>query len=272
MSLLTRMNTIKAWLRNELIPTEFIVERLYSSLELSPMNKCIDSDVYIVGYPKSGNTWFQNLAAGAVFGLSPEFAPDALIQDLVPDVHARSFYRRYQTPMFFKSHHLPRPEYRRVVYLLRDGRDVMVSFVHHLRALHGDNVDFLDMVKNNTYMDFGPWQAHVEQWLSNPYHADLIVIKYEELHADPLDALRRFCIHAQLDRSDELLTRAITGSSFNNMRDREIQYGWALSHWPKDKFFVRRGKIGSYIDEMPAPVLEAFLREAGSTLSRYGYE
>ncbi len=74
-------------------------------------------------------------------------APDSVIQDLVPDVHSQPWYRRYSTPMFFKTHDLTRPEYRPVVYLVRDGRSVMVSYFHHLRALNERGVDFLRTVQ-----------------------------------------------------------------------------------------------------------------------------
>ena len=100
-----------------------------------PATKFSEEDVFIVGYPKSGNTWFQDLAAGVVFGALPAFAPPVLVQDLVPDVHAVQHYKRYATPMFFKSHALPTPDYKRVVYLLRDGRDAMVSYYHQLVVL-----------------------------------------------------------------------------------------------------------------------------------------
>src|SRR5207244_4155349 len=67
--------------------------------------------VFLVAYPKSGITWLQAMVAGAIYGLDPQRAPDSLVQDLVPDVHYKRFYKRYRTSMFFKTHHLPRPEY-----------------------------------------------------------------------------------------------------------------------------------------------------------------
>src|SRR5687767_15231360 len=109
---------------------------------LQPIRETSAADVFICGYPRSGNTWFQNLLAGVVHGVDPEFAHDSLIQDLVPDVHYKRFYKRYGPHAYFKSHALPEPSYRRVVYLLRDGRDVMVSYHHFLTALQGP-IDFL---------------------------------------------------------------------------------------------------------------------------------
>src|SRR5579862_3808690 len=104
---------------------------------LRPIGETEPSDIFVCGFPRSGHTWFQNLLAGVVFGANPEFAHDSLIQDLVPDVHYKRFYKRYGPNAYFKSHALPRKEYRRVVYLLRDGRDAMVSYYHFMIALRG---------------------------------------------------------------------------------------------------------------------------------------
>ena len=45
----------------------------------------------------------------------------------------------------------------------------------------------------------------------------------------------------------------------------------ANPRWPKDTPFFRRGEVGSWRDEMPAEVLEAFLEQAGPTLRELGY-
>jgi hypothetical protein len=86
-----------------------------------PITQFLPEDIFIVSYPKSGNTWFQNLACGVVYGVDPRLAPSTLVHDLVPDLGYQKYYRRYANPMFFKSHSLPRADFRRVVYLLRDG-------------------------------------------------------------------------------------------------------------------------------------------------------
>ena len=158
-----------------------------------PATKFSEEDVFIVGYPKSGNTWFQDLAAGVVFGALPAFAPPVLVQDLVPDVHAVQHYKRYATPMFFKSHALPTPDYKRVVYLLRDGRDAMVSYYHQLVVLDKGRVDFLEMVQSGKSLFPCKWHKHVEAWLDNPFEAQMIVIKYEELKKNTACEMQRFC-------------------------------------------------------------------------------
>jgi hypothetical protein len=198
-------------------------------------------------------------------------APPALVQELVPDVHARPYYQRYGTPTFFKSHHLPRPEYRRVVYLLRDGRDVMVSYFHHLVALKGEGIDFSALVQSGQDLFPCKWHKHVEAWLANPYQAQMLVIKYEDLKAQTAHELQRFCQFANLERSAAFLREVAEGSAFEKMRDKEIKAGVGDPQWPKDKLFRRRGAVGSYKDEMSPEVLSAFLTESSRALHQCGY-
>ena len=239
----------------------------------TPITEFLAEDIFIVGYPKSGNTWFQNLIGAAVYGADPRFAPSALVHDLVPDVCYNKYYRRYATPMFFKSHILPRPEYRRVVYLLRDGRDVMVSYRHYRQAIDGVEYDFLNFVTPETALFPCHWPEHVESWIQNPYHAQMLVIRYEDLLRDPVRELRRFCQFSGISRQRSHLTAIAEAASFHNLRDREARLGFGrVDHsFPLGTSFFRRGIAGSYKDEMPPDVLARFLNHAGETLRRHGY-
>jgi hypothetical protein len=226
------------------------------------------NDIFIVGYPKSGNTWMQYLLAGLVFGTNSRIVPDSLVQDLVPDVHYNRFYTRHLTPTFFKTHDLPRPEYRKVIYLVRDGRDVMVSYFHHLTALEGPQ-DYMKLVIGDGLFPCR-WHEHVEAWLANPHGVEIITISYENLRRKTVSGLQRICDFAGLKRERSLLKYVARNSTFERMREHERKMGW-VNAWPKDKPFIRRGKVGSYKDEMPAEVLAAFQGLSMTTLKRLGY-
>jgi hypothetical protein len=234
-----------------------------------PITDTLEHDIFIVGYPRSGHTWFQNLVAGIVFGIDPEFAHDSLIQERVPDVHYKRTYKRYGATAYFKSHELPRKEYRRVVYLLRDGRDVMVSYWHFLKALRGD-VDFLMLVQGEGLTPCR-WHEHVDQWLANPHGAEQLVVRYEDLQAQPLRELGRFCSFAKLERTPAQMEHVAEKAAFAKAKHKERTQGWDNAAWPKEHAFIRRGEVGSWRDEMPADVLAAFLSTSGGTLKRLGY-
>ncbi len=250
---------------------EKVDQCIRSEIGLAQMGEFHSDDIFVVGYPKSGNTWFQNLVSGVIYGADPEYAPDTLVQELVPDVHYKRYYKRFRTPMFFKSHHLPSPEYKHVIYLLRDGRDVMVSYFHHLTVLKGEKIDFLKLVQDGDGLFPCKWHEHVEAWLSNPYNARMIIIKYEDLKKNPIVELQRFCAFVGKERDNPFLELTAKKASFEKMRQKEVSDGWDNPKWPKDNFFIRRGQVGSYRDEMPLDVLEAFNHDADDTLHKCGY-
>lgn len=229
-------------------------------------------DIFIAGYPKSGNTWFQELVAGIVYGVMPEFSVPSMVQDSVPDVHFSGFYRRYSTPMYFKTHHLPRPEYKRAVYLLRDGRDAMVSFFHYSNAVEKGRQTFVQMVQDGPYLAPCKWHEHVKAWQTNPFGASLITIKYEDLRRDATAELMRFCEFAGIERDRSFVQSIAEATAFDKMQSKEArQKLYTTNSWPKDKLFRRRGQVASYKDEMPPEALAAFMAESGETLRACGY-
>jgi hypothetical protein len=250
----------------------YVDEKIRSATGLVPNTQFAADDVFLVGYMKSGNNWLRTLVAGVIYGVDPEYVPDLLVRELVPNYGpAKPYYRRYSTPMFFKTHDFPRPEYQRVIYLLRDGRDVMVSYLHHVRAVQNREVDFLRLIQGDEVRLPGRWHAHVEAWLSNPHQAQQIVMRYEDLKNDPVNELRRLCAFVGVERDAAFLELVAQKASFEKMRQKEARYGIGNPNWPRDQFFARRGQVGSYKDEMSPNVLEAFLREAGGTLRKLGY-
>lgn len=261
---------------HEVIPEESAPEPVPEGF--TSITEFLAEDIFIVGYPKSGNTWFQNLVAGVVYGLDPIWSPSALLQDLLPylsyyEHSPRQIYRRYATPTFFLSHDLPRAEFRRVVYLLRDGRDVMVSYRHYREAIDRVEYDFLKFVSPENELYPCHWSRHVDAWIRNPYGAQLLLIKYEDLLREPVRQLQRFCEFAGISREIDHLTAIAEAASFGSLRDKEarIGFGWPDHIFPADRFFFRRGVAGSHNDEMPPEVLQRFLEQAGETLRRRGY-
>lgn len=255
------------------IDAEFYAQ-LRALTGLLPNNEILAEDVIIAAYMKSGSTWFRNLIAGVIYGIDPEFAPFKLVWDLVPNYGPkRPFYKRYSTPMYFKSHDLPQPQFKRVVYLIRDGRDVMVSYFHHFKTMEGGkDADFLKVVKGKKGLPAAcKWHRHVETWLSNPYDAQMLIIKYEDLKTNPVNELQRFCAFVGEKRDEAFLKLIAEKAAFEKMRQKEAANGMGLLAWPKEKAFVRRGEIGSYKDEMPPEILDIFLLDAEATLRKLGY-
>ncbi len=160
----------------------------------------------------------------------PEYAPPALAHyDLIPDTHALGFYKRYATPTYFKSHHLPRPEYHRVIYLLRDGRDAMVSYFAYLQALD-QTINPVALLQPGGGLFPCLWHEHVEAWQANPFGAAMITIRYEDLKKDTVAELRRFCAFVQIQRDDAFLDMIARSAAFDKMQEKERAVGVGATH------------------------------------------
>lgn len=250
------------------------LERIKSVQDLQDINDVHQDDVFIVGYPKSGNTWMQSMIAALNYGIDSHFLPDSLAQDLVPDVHYKKFYRRYGNISFFKSHSLPNKDYRKVIYLVRDGRDAMISY-YHFKNRFEDGVSLKDMIEFDKGLFPCSWRTHVKKWRENPYGADILYVKYEDLLSDTRKEIDRILDFIGLDREEEFIDRVIEGNSFANMKIKAKKFkGLGQKNWVGDKGvnFFRSGEKGGYKKEFPQDLLLMFNEKSKEELTYFNYK
>src|ERR1035438_7495975 len=87
-------------------------------------------DTFLVSYPKSGNTWVRFLLANLIH--PNETVGFANINRLLPapGVLSKRFLKKLPRPRIMKSHEPFDVRFRKVIYLVRDPRDVAVSEYH----------------------------------------------------------------------------------------------------------------------------------------------
>lgn len=244
-------------------------ERTLARYRLNVMRTVESKDVVIAAFPKSGNTWMQAIIAGLKYGVDASQAPDSLIQDLVPDLHQNRAARRYDEFVCFKSHHLPRKDFRRVIHLVRDGRDALVSYLHYRRAL-GFAGSIEELMKENNPI-YGNWAIHLRAWGENPYNAEKLLIRYEDLLMDGIVQLQLIADFLNLTVDRERIEDVVRWTTASKLQERERRLGWDSPNWPQEVAFVRRAISGSYRDEMPQEAKMAFESKYGNELRGLGY-
>src|SRR5277367_2757614 len=129
----------------------------------------LPDDIFLVSYPKSGNTWTRFLIANLVH---PEKNPDfSNINDLLPDVEGMSKrdLARVARPRVLKSHQYFDPRYPKIIYVVRDPRDVAVSqyHFHRKRRLVEDKYPierFVTSFMSGETSIYGSWAENVGSW------------------------------------------------------------------------------------------------------------
>ena len=86
-------------------------------------------DVFIVSYLKSGNTWTRFLIGNLAH---PEGVDFSNINRIVPDPVdlSKRYLKKMPRPRILKSHQPFDPRYKKVICIVRDPRDVVLSEYH----------------------------------------------------------------------------------------------------------------------------------------------
>jgi Sulfotransferase domain len=92
-------------------------------------------DIFVVSFFKSGNTWTRFLLANLLNPGRPVSFES--IERTFPDIYQFQYqdYAKLPSPRVIKSHEWFDPRYRRIVYIVRDPRDVAILLYHFLRKI-----------------------------------------------------------------------------------------------------------------------------------------
>ena len=160
------------------------------------------------------------------------------------------------TPYSLKTHLLKSDGELPAVYLLRDPREVFVSYAHFAPAygLEISSERFRANVRERILESGGPygsWSENAEAWLVRPRTC---VVRFEDLVLQPLAVLERIIEALQLPRRID---------STRVPRFCELQ-----AEYPH---VYRRGQVGGWRDEFPADLLPLVWERHGRVMRRFGF-
>ena len=238
----------------------------------------------LVSYPRSGNTWARFVLANLLDDEPTDFLT---VEQRVPSIYVASSRALAQcpTPRVIKSHQTVDLTYSRVIYLVRDPRDVAASYHRYLQKvgdvdqrtpLRSFVRDFLD--EQRQWQAFGTWRAHVTGWLEQS-NASMIVVRYEDLIGDPLQEVARLAEFCEIDCTEATITKAVRDASPDRMRQLEAEQPvavWSrvtdrIDYTRSDLSFVGTAVAGRASQTMDRETLATFDPVVGDVLERLGY-
>jgi Sulfotransferase domain len=239
-------------------------------------------DILLASYPKSGNTWTRFLIANLVFP-DQEVGFGNLHQFVLdPDVSTKRDFDRAPQPRIVKTHGSFDPRYRRVIYVVRDPRDVALSQYHYLRKLRRIDDDFpmpefIEKFLTGELKRFpGSWGENAGSWLATrAHHPGFLLLRYEDLLSDTPRELARVAAFAGLPATQETLARAVNRSSADKMRENEKKQGersTLIKGSRSDISFVRSAKSGGWRSGLPEPLVARIEATWGDIMTCLGYE
>ena len=225
--------------------------------------------LYIVNeYPKSGGTWVSQM-----------------LSDYLGIPFPRNQFPKFQSSIMH-GHYLYIPTLKNVYIVMRDGRDVMVSFYYQSLFKHerfNDRLveitrrdlnfnDYSDIKKNmpkfieykfsNKKHPRFTWSDFVNSWIDK----DAPIITYENLLTDTINVLGQ-AIHkvCNVQPDEDRLREVSEKYSFKNQAGRNPGDENKLS-------FLRKGIAGDWKNYFSKEANQVFNKFAGKELIKLGYE
>jgi len=211
-----------------------------------------NDDIYLVSYPRSGNTWISFLIINVIIlyldlNIEVNFFN---IHTFIPDIHvSRYIPERLQFPPFrriIKSHSPYNPFYKTIFLLVRDPGDVMVSYYYFMKNLGQYQNDISFFIRENKF-GINAWINHSRSWLEKVEPSQGIsIFYYEKFRGDPMRELKRLFLLMGFNINENILNKAIELSDFDYMKKLVEKTGRSYSIRKYKKFnFVRKGRVGS---------------------------
>ena len=261
----------------------------------------------VIGYPKCGNTWLRVLVGGAlknIFGIKGDevFGNFFVSWSAAPNIFW-SHGTKHRMDFVGPNNRDPNIKFKtKTVLLVRDPRDILVSFYYHELFRNGiESVEFdawrqilgngcgditcLDEITISKYVR-SPLRGidYIIHFMNYWYdHRDcfnaLKIVKYEDLHANTHVALEDILRFFNVPLDKKSISKAVEEASFDNMRKLELddRSDFELPR-PQDlndkrTFHVRKGKVSGYLDELEDPDIEYINDRIERNLySVFGYE
>ena len=268
---------------------------------------------WLASFPKSGNTWLRALVdrilhperpfdlnglgrtVPAFSGLTERYIAE---HDIELPLTAPGEVRRYwaatqralaaqaDADIFLKTHnvaarfdcgHFPDPELTRsAVYIVRDPRDVAISFAYHYRQPLGLAVAALC---TSSAFNFKPeqigrtelltsWGEHVASWTATK-RFPVLVLRYEDLLANAAAGVRRIAEFLGKPLSDSEGEDAVAATAFAQLRRQEAERGFTEA--VRAGRFFRIGKSEQWRAVPDQSVFGPLLERFAEPMRRYGY-
>ena len=206
--------------------------------------------VWVIGFPKSGNTWMSYLISYCLnipfhnFGNPSEKPQKAWVSELTSGKNSWAQFDGFDSVQ--KTHKYPRQvpfHDGLVIYALRDPRDVFVSYHYFMSSSNARMMGrlryyLLGVLGKQAQIKWflAQWEKHLEAWLP---HSE-VVISYDKLLADGPEYLAILLGKDPFDLDKGLVSQAYDQFSFENMS------GGRKAGSEDQKSFFRKGVSGDW--------------------------
>lgn len=239
-------------------------------------------DTFLVSFPRSGNTWTRFLVCNLINPDDP--VNFAQLESRIPEIYdvTDRALRAFARPRIIKSHECFDPRYRKIIYIVRDPRDVFISYYEFQlkRRVISDDCSLEQFLPR--FMDSeiepktGCWRDHVVSWIATRGgQKNFLPLRYEDMIADTQKESTKIAEFLGLDSNPERIARAVALSSADRMRklEKEQSQQWKETKKTReDKPFVGKAASGGWRTILPEQCVAQIESAWREVMRSVGYE
>lgn len=171
---------------------------------------------------------------------------------------------------------IPRALTRAAIYVMRDPRDMLISYARHYghdlataAVATASPLNYVIGDATTVTQWLGSWSDHVRGWTGARGYP-VLVLRYEDMQADPEAAFAKVLKLIGLPVDPARLTRAVGFSSFDELKKQETEGGFIERSQFSDRFF-HTGTTGQWQGRLSPAVLAEVEAAHGPVMRLHGY-
>jgi len=167
-----------------------------------------------------------------------------------------------------------------VIYVYRNGLDVMVSLFEYMKAYDKEiaKMDFNDFIKTKNNFDpeisnldrIDSWKHHIKSWQESRFADKILFVKFEDLISDFEETISTISKKIGA-KPDEKIVDIRLKKSNNNILRPFYNLSKKIKGIKKTSVSARKGKIGGYKNYFNEENLKLFMEKNGEFMKKIGY-
>ena len=271
-------------LRKQLIYPRYLLQLMASWNGFQVYGERYPNNIlFIVGIPKSGTTWLEEMLA-TYPGFQSVMIPEMLKYEMSEggshnfELPKYIFDRFNKKLVVLKTHShgsthntsLLRNYDIRYVIMYRDLRDVAISYIHFVkqRPWHPEFSEYFHLSIQDGIKMFGEMKLHqyvhwIESWHNNRDPNISIVIRYEELISNPIKTFELVATHYGIEHTKEEISAIVKSYRFSSGPIKEDQ---------RRQVHFRKGISGDWKNYFTPELKNLYKEKIGKFLIEFNYE